>query len=388
MTKLDIAILTEELNPYSGSRVAIELSRHLARLGDHVTLYAYGQNQDQQIIKSLRKLKVSVVFLAKPQGLLSKVMPNKPLKNLLNKSDHQIAISAATLPFFLSAKLANIPVVRIYMGTQFNPYIENKLPDEPLNIFEKIINFWENMAIYLVEATSIILSDHIIAISLYCSKQAQKLYFRKPDIVIYLGGNHLPPTTNYPLPLRESERDSTNYPLPLRLLSVSRITPYKGFHRLIKTVNNFSNHLDLTIVGVPIKPKYWRYLKKISRKNIHFIENPQDSDLSNLYNACDWLVTADRNLFFGLPIVEAAFFGKPAIAFNYAAATEIIDNGQTGFIIASEQQLKRLLKALITNPKHLAKLGQEAHKKAIDQFLWEKVAQQYHDFLQKINKTL
>ena len=142
------------------------------------------------------------------------------------------------------------------------------------------------------------------------------------------------------------------------------------------------------MVGSPVKPQYYNYLQKISHQNIHFIEKPRDPVLSTLYHNCHLYITADRNLFFGLPIAEAAFFGKPTIAFNHAAATEIIDNGQTGFIVDNEQKLKRLLKALITNPKHLAKLGQNAHKKAIDQFLWEKVAQQYHDFLQKITKTL
>ncbi len=135
--------------------------------------------------------------------------------------------------------------------------------------------------------------------------------------------------------------------------------------------------VDLTIAGTSIKPKYLSYLKRYASPNVHFKTKVSDSELARLYKDSDVYVTCDRFLFFGLPIAEAAFFQKPSIALNYAAASELIINKKTGFVCKNQKELENTIAALIRNKYLAKKLGLAAYKRAQEIFTWEKCTKQY-----------
>jgi len=372
MSKYKIAILTEQINTHSGSRAAVELTKRLLPLNKSITLYAYNRNLDQEEVKKLKKLKAKIITLKKP-FFLSKFFPNLKLLNTLRKEKPDFAIFCGTLPFFLSAKLANIKIIRIYMGTQFDAYLENKLPDEPKNLPSIFANRLSNIYIYLNELITARFSTYIIAISKYTELELAKLYKRKADRIIYLGGNHLPK-------LKTKKNKS------LKLLTISRITPYKGFHILIEEINKLKN-VNLTIVGPPEKKNYLKYLKTISSPNILFKNESTDTDISTLYASSDVYVTADRNLFFGFPIAEASFFGKSTIAFSYAAAKELVENNKTGYLVKNEIAFSAAIKKYIKNPKLISEMGLQAKVNAEKNFNWSKIAIEYQNTFNVFDKT-
>ena len=373
MKKYKIAIVTQSLSAKSGSRVAVELSQHLQKLGNNVSVYAYDSNQ--KISRDLALKKINVFKLSKIKSkILSRLIPDYRLTKLLRSQAPDVAILTAFLPSIIAAKLAGIATIRIYMGTQFGAYLENKNPNEKVSLLDIVVNKISDTFIFLSELISARLSGEVVAISNYCAKEMKKLYYQKAK-VIYLGGNHLP-VTRYQSP-------KTTYKRPFHLLSVSRITPYKNFHLLIEMVKSekLRKKVDLTIVGTSIKPKYLSYLKRHASPNVHFKTNVSDRELAKLYASCHAYITCDRYLFFGLPIAEAAFFQKPSIALDYAAAKELIDHGKTGYIAKNLDEFVMFLEKLTIDPKLIQNLGKNAQKKAQKIFNWQRITEQYQVLL-------
>src|SRR3989344_4738231 len=382
MRKFKIAILTESISSNSGARAPVEIAKNLANLGHQIEIFAYNFQPQKSTIADLKSKKVEIHLLKKPRNpVFARLLPNKEIAQTLKDQNFDFVLLAAFLPFLFSAKLARRKVIKIYMGTQFGAYLENKLPNQNINILDRIANLTVDAFIYLSELISAHLSNQTVAISHYCAEEMERLYRRKVNDVIYLGGNNFPakfPQYNQELGTRNQKQ--------FHLLSVSRITPYKGFHILIEVLKSLKTNkrVTLTIAGKKEKSNYFRYLKKIAPKNVSFVTNPSDMELANLFQTCNLYLSADRYLFFGFPIVEAAFFAKPTLALNYAAAREIIDRNKTGFLFKNQLEMENKLKKLIKNPGEIKIAGQKAWQKANKFFTWEKVGHQYDLFLNKI----
>jgi len=373
MKKFKIAILTESVSTHSGSRAPIELAKNLAKIGNQIILYGFAQNKDSSLIDDISRKNLQIKILKKGNNILSsKILPSRHLIRSLKKEAPNFTLVAAFLPSLLSSKIAGIPTIKIYMGTQFDAYLESKLPNQQIPLLDNYINTISNLTIYMLEFISIWLSDNIVAISHYTARKMKNLYKRKAARTIYLGGNHLSTAK------RKKDRS-------LNLLSVSRITPYKNFHSLISILDSLPQKINLTIAGNIEKPNYLKYLKNQASSNIKFIINPSDNRISKLYSQCDIYVTADRYLFFGLPVAEAAYFNKPSIAFYFAAAPEIIKHQKTGYIAKNQKEFTTYLKRLINNSSQRKKMGLSARKRAENLFNWQSTASKYTIFLNKLS---
>ena len=372
MRKFKIAILTESISSNSGARAPVEIAKNLANLGHQIEIFAYNFQPQKSTIAGLKSKKVAIHLLKKPRNLFSsRLLPNRELVKALKDQDFDFVLLAAFLPFLFSAKLVRRKVIKIYMGTQFRAYLENKNPEE-INIFDSLLSKLIDFYIYLSEFTSLHLSNKVIAISKFAGQEATSLYHKKVDKVIYLGGNHLKIT-----PAKNSQS--------LNLLTVSRITPYKGFHILIEVLKllKTNKRVTLTIAGKKEKSNYFRYLKKIVPKNVLFVTNPSDKELANLFQTCNLYLSADRYLFFGLPIIEAAFFKKGTIAFSQAAAKELIKNQKTGLLVTSQEEFIKSLTKLINQPHQMQTLGRNAYLNVEKKFTWQTIALKYQQFFEK-----
>lgn len=372
MRKFKIAILTESISSNSGARAPVEIAKNLANLGHQIEIFAYNFQPQKSTIADLKFKKVKIHLLNRPRNLFSsRLLPNKELAKALKDQNFDFVLLAAFLPLLFSAKLAGRKVIKIYMGTQFRAYLENKNPGK-INIFDSLLSKLIDSYIYLSEFTSLHLSNKVIAISKFAGQEATRLYHKKVDKVIYLGGNHLKIT-----PAKNSQS--------LNLLTVSRITPYKGFHILIEVLKSLKTNkrVTLTIAGKKERSNYFRYLKKIAPKNVLFVTNPSDKELANLFQTCNLYLSADRYLFFGLPIIEAAFFKKGTIAFSFAAAKELIKNQKTGLLVTSQEEFIRSLTKLINQPHQMQTLGRNAYLNVERNFTWQTIALKYQQFFEK-----
>lgn len=375
-----IGILTEIINNHSGSRAPLEIARHLALQKNEITIYAYDFMRDEKTQKSLERSGLKIVLFKKPAiPFLGKYIASIRLFKTILRDNPDIMTFSGTPPFFLAARLTLKPIIRIYQGVQFDAYLEKKIPGQKLSILDNCINRLANIVIFLIDLTSFRLSTGVIAISKYSKMEGKRLYKRSADKVIYHGTTLFKKIKNQ----KPSDRKKVN------LISVSRLTPYKGFHLIIEALKmiNTRKNVTLTIVGSQPQKKYLRYLKKIGPENMQIITNPQDIVLASLYRSTHIYVCADRYLYFGLPITEAAQFEIPTVTFNFAAANEIVDHGKTGYVAKNKQEFAFYLKKLIENTGLRQKLGIAARQKALQLFTWNNSAKNYLDVFQKITRT-
>lgn len=158
---------------------------------------------------------------------------------------------------------------------------------------------------------------------------------------------------------------------------LGRLHPTKGVERLLEAGTSLSS-LDLHMyIGGEGRPKYERFLKqKWCCENIDFLGyvNP-----SGFFEKIDVLVVPSLwHEPSGGVIIEAYGHGVPVIVSNRGGMPEIVEQGRTGYVFNIDRQddLRRLLKRLVTNPNQLFEMQDACFLKA-NQFLPEKIAQQY-----------
>ncbi len=375
MKKLKIGVLTEIINYHSGARAPLMIAKHLAKRGHNVTVFAYNTMLDHTALADLNDSGVRIVFIKIKR---IKYFSAIALYLELKKNPPDAVWFSGTLPFFVAAKFTGVPIIRMYQGTQFDALLENKNPNEKLTFKDKFLNQVANLYIYMNDFISFRLSNSIVAISEFSAREGEALYKRKCDKVIFHGTSFLPiiksPT--------KTKKNTFN------IISVSRITPYKGFHILLNALKKIKTNKNilLTIVGSQPKLKYVKYLKKLGGKQVNIILNPSDNELSKLYKQTDICATADRYLYFGLSIYEAAYFNKPTIALNQAAALEIILHEKTGFVAENIDKLSHYMTVLINNPKLRYILGKNANNLA-HIYTWDYCAGEWEKVILKTIKT-
>jgi len=114
------------------------------------------------------------------------------------------------------------------------------------------------------------------------------------------------------------------------LLYTGRISPHKGVHTLIdifKLVKQKIPNSKLLIVGKHTFSEYSTKLKEMADEDVIFVGYVNDKDLPKYYAACDIYTTATLWEGFNLTIAEANACGKPVVAFDIGAHTEVIKKG-------------------------------------------------------------
>ncbi len=371
---MKIAVVTEILNTHSGSRAPIELAKHLAN-HHKISIIAYTFQRNRQLENGLNKLNINIKLIKSSPSFNAKLIAIPKLISYLKEENFDLISFHGTLPTFLACKLTSIPIVKTYYGTQLNGYLEKKLPSQKNSTADIFVNAFGNALILFSDKLQFWLSDKQVAISNYTAQEAHTLYGY--DIpTIHLGANVLNKSKN---------KQTNRHP---HLLSISRITPYKGFHFLIEAVKQIEKKrakpIYLTIAGSSQNPYYLQYLKEIKTNHTQILPNISDQELSNLYKKCDLYITCDQYIFFGMPILEAALYGKPALALDYCAAREIIEHNKTGLVAKNTDQLKTHIMRLIHKKDLLISFGKAAKHRAETQFNWQKTAQAYITIFESI----
>jgi glycosyltransferase involved in cell wall biosynthesis len=120
------------------------------------------------------------------------------------------------------------------------------------------------------------------------------------------------------------------------ILYVGLIERRKGIHLLVRIhqlVKKKHPNAVLLLVG---RARYEEYLNQIrgeideSVKIAGWVPN---DELGLYFSACDVYATASLWEGFNLPLAEAQACGKPVVAFDVGAHREIVEDGETGFLV-------------------------------------------------------
>lgn len=114
-------------------------------------------------------------------------------------------------------------------------------------------------------------------------------------------------------------------------LYVGNFYPHKNVDRLIEAYMAVKTDIKLVLAGPNdyFTARLIRTLK--SNKRVIVVKNPSISDLVFLYKNAESLVHPSLSEGFGLPVVEAMYFGCPVIASDIPVFREILGDGYVAF---------------------------------------------------------
>jgi len=129
------------------------------------------------------------------------------------------------------------------------------------------------------------------------------------------------------------------------LLTVGNVTPRKGQQRVIRALPEIVKHfprVHYNIVGLPSYEKEFRELAKelgVEEYISFYGRLPERSDLAAAYKKADCFMILSENQpdgdveGFGIVILEANYFGLPAIGAKGCGIEDAIENGYNGFLV-------------------------------------------------------
>jgi len=205
--------------------------------------------------------------------------------------------------------------------------------------------------------------DDYIAISTEVKNRIKKFYDKDSEIIF-------PPIMIDPK-ISKKINSEDYYLLVSRL---SRLSYYKKVDLAIEAFNETG--LNLKIVGTgPLEKK----LKKIANKNIEFLGELTDRELSYYYERCKALIFPGLEDF-GLVMAEAQMFGKPVIAYGAGGALDIVKDGKTGklFYKQEKQAIVNALKSFDESVYNKRDILESAKR-----FSFEKFKSDFESYLDK-----
>lgn len=125
------------------------------------------------------------------------------------------------------------------------------------------------------------------------------------------------------------------------LVFLGRITPEKGVEIAVEVAQKTGRKL---IIAAKVDEPLSEYAKKMLKlfkdsSNVEFIGQVGEEKKQLLANAYAFLMPIQWEEPFGLVVIEALATGTPVIAFRRGAMPEIIQNGKTGFLVETSQEM-------------------------------------------------
>ena len=201
-----------------------------------------------------------------------------------------------------------------------------------------------------------------------------------------------PPTDRFGKPISEEEVIRRAKTDPLRILFLGNVLERKGLHTLLNAVSIQPSAFRVDVVGsLEIDPNYTKQIQKMIKQNdlasFVFLHGSLDKEpLIEKLRQAHLLVVPSSYEGYGIVYLEGMAFGLPAIGTTAGAAGEIIEAGQTGFLIQPDDStsLCRQLKMLAEDRELLTHLSLNARQRYLRQPSWETTAESIRKFLYSV----
>ena len=214
-------------------------------------------------------------------------------------------------------------------------------------------------------------------------------------VVNKLMGNDLPsvvafpPTDRFGEAMTENDIEERSKRKELHILFLGNVIERKGLHTLLQAVRRSTFDLRLDIIGgMTAEPEYAKSIQTYITNNdlssfvfLHGALNNQP--LIDKLKSADILVVPSSYEGFGIVYLEGMGFGLPAIGTTLGAASEVIKDGVTGFLIqpGDAHRLVEKLQLLSERRDLLLKMSLAARSRYQRQPKWNQTAGQIREFL-------
>ena len=159
-------------------------------------------------------------------------------------------------------------------------------------------------------------------------------------------------------------------------LAVGRHVPYKGFEYLIKASKLLDDRFTIRITGKGPLTESLHQLAAGDPK-VKFLGLVSDLELKANLLACDIYTFSSitKNEAFGVALAEGMYFGHPAVTFTIpgSGVNYVSLNGITGIEVSNRdvKAYAEALKKLADNEDLRQNYGEQAHKRVVDNFLFD-----------------
>jgi glycosyltransferase involved in cell wall biosynthesis len=343
--------ISDDLDPNSSEgRRVLTISEGLVQRGHDVTLVTALKNLgEKDKIEKIVDPKVKILW-HEPLFRFSKFSFSPKLYEILSEQDYDVVHAHSyrhygTYVGSLLRKKKNIPfVISPYGSTGY----ESSIPFKPLYLVQDL----------LTRKYPVKYPDKILAETKYEKSQITRFGGDPEKIkVVYRDVD-----TNV---FRRHQQDPNDFG---HILFLGRITPIKGIELIIEALP-FTPEIKLKIAG-PIESRaYYRSLQRKIRENsvndrVQYIGAVSYEEVPILYSSALALVLPSSYENLGGVLLEAQASECPVIATDAGGMSEIIKNGETGFIIKerSHEMLAEKINLLFNDRSLRERMGLAGRK--------------------------
>jgi sugar transferase (PEP-CTERM/EpsH1 system associated) len=169
---------------------------------------------------------------------------------------------------------------------------------------------------------------------------------------------------------------------PLYIGTVGNLRPVKNQALLLQAVQQVCarySHVRVVIIGDgPLRTQLIHLAEALGiHKQVRFLG--ARSEIPELLNAMDIFVLPSLSEGLPMSVLEAMSCGLPVVATRVGGMSEVVVDGQTGLLVASEdtQQLTRALETLVQQQDTRMTLGQQGRKRVMEHFSLHRMVRDY-----------
>jgi glycosyltransferase involved in cell wall biosynthesis len=252
-------------------------------------------------------------------------------------------------------------------------------------LYYKLIMFLERK-IYQTRRTRLVAVSGLVAAQL-------KSYFRRDDVAVIPNAvdtfrfNPAARTGG-----KNSYRQSFGYAEnDFVVLLIGNDWKKKGLDTLLRALELLKNlPLRALVVGSDDVGIYGTLLDQLGLRDCVRFEKPC-VDVLSFYAAADLYAGPSLEDAFNLPILEAMACGLPVIASSNAGATELVRDGETGFVLRDPQdhlQLANLIRRIFTDEALRREMGEAASRQVLVNCSWDDNANKTRELLEDTLRQL
>lgn len=206
----------------------------------------------------------------------------------------------------------------------------------------------------------------------------------KPNAVAY------PPTDRFGQGISEAEIEARSKESgPLRILFLGNVIQRKGLHTLLEAIRLQALDIRLDVVGgLAAEPGYAQEMQhkvEVSglMPKVFFHAALNNEDLITKLKSAHVLAVPSSYEGYGIVYLEGMGFGLPAIGTTAGAASEIISEGETGFLVPPDdaETLAEWLLILANDRDLLTRMSLKALERYRQQPTWDETADKIRKFL-------
>jgi glycosyltransferase involved in cell wall biosynthesis len=232
----------------------------------------------------------------------------------------------------------------------------------------------------------------LVAVSALVAAQLKSHFHRENVTVISNAVDTLRFNAEARIAKRDESRQTLSYGKnDFILLLIGNDWKKKGLDTLLKAIALLCDPtLHILVVGGDDPGFYRPLVDQLTLQDRVRFETPS-IDVLSFYAAADLYVGPSLEDSFGLPILEAMACGLPVIASPYAGVSEMIRDGETGFILRNPQdqsELASLIRRIQVEDTLRLSVGEVASHYVMTNCSWEDNAEKTRQLLESVPMSL